>query len=170
MNRPPAAPLVSASVTTAWVIVGNKPFYPLYVWWLVGSGVRTSLWTLPSLPLFLALPFLAGKAPLAARVGLPLAGLADTAFSDVMFGQSSGVESFFAPCAALAAMSFSAAEVRVSRALTVAVFVVFAALRLASPHGVDPWPTADAAKLAALNFYSAASLVAFIGLRFAGAR
>ena len=25
-------PLTAASVTVAWVIIGNKPFYPFYVW------------------------------------------------------------------------------------------------------------------------------------------
>jgi hypothetical protein len=39
-------PLASATAATAWVIVGNKPFYPLYVWWLVADNVATSFWTL----------------------------------------------------------------------------------------------------------------------------
>lgn len=32
--------LTQATATAAWVILLNKPFYPLYVWRLVGSGVE----------------------------------------------------------------------------------------------------------------------------------
>ena len=163
-------PLVGACVTTAWVIVGNKPFYPLYVWWLVGDHVATSLWTLAGLPLFLAVALFAAAWSLAGRIALTLAGLVDTSFSDFMFGAGSGVEAFFAPCAALAALSFRADEAWVSRALTATAFVAFAAARYLSPPGVQPWPDAEAHVLANLNFYSAASLTAFIGLRFAAAR
>jgi hypothetical protein len=163
-------PLASASATTAWVIVGNKPFYPLYVWWLVAHNVATSFWTLAAWPLFLAVALGAKRWPLASRVALPLAGLADTAFSDWMFGASSGVEAFLIPCAALSALSFRGEEAWTSRALTAATFVAFAALRLWAPPGLRPWPAAEAATLVTLNLYSAASLTAFVGLRFASAR
>ena len=163
-------PLENASATTAWVIVANKPFYPLYVWWLVGDHVATSLWTLAAWPLFLAVALGAGARPLAARLALPLAGVADTGFSDVMFGAGSGVEAFFAPCAALAALSFRADEAWASRALTGTVFVAFALARYLAPAGLQPWPDAEARTLLNLNLYSAASLTAFVGLRFAAAR
>ena len=155
-----------ASVTTAWVVVANKPFYPLYVWWLAGSDWRASLWTLAAWPLFAALPFLARRSPFAARAGLPLVGVADSAFACLMFGESSGVEAFFAPCAALAALSFSAAEAWTARALTALAFVVFAGLRYAAPAGLSPLSPV----LLNLNLFSAASLTAFVGLRFASAR
>ena len=51
--------LTQASVTVAWVIIANKPFYPLYIWWLVGSGVAVSLWSLVAVPFFLLVPWLA---------------------------------------------------------------------------------------------------------------
>ena len=162
--------LTRASATTAWVIVANKPFYPLYVWGLVGDHVATSLWTLAAWPLFLAVALGASRWSLAARAALPLAGLADTGFSDFMFGAGSGVEAFFVPCAALAALSFDAAEVWLSRALTAGVFVAFALARYLAPPGLQPWPDAEARILVNLNLYSAASLTAFVGLRFAGAR
>jgi hypothetical protein len=160
-------PLTAASVTTAWVVVANKPFYPLYVWGLAGSAsALASLWTLAAWPLFAALPLLARRWPLAARAGLPLVGAADSVFAAVMFGEASGVEAFLAPCAALAALSFRSAEARVSWALTALVFLAFAALRYAAPAGVSPLPGG----LVNLNLMSAASLIAFVGLRFASAR
>ena len=161
-------PLASACATTAWVIVANKPFYPLYVWWLVGDHVATSLWTLAAWPLFLAVALGAGARPRAARIALPLVGIADTGFSDLMFGAGTGVEAFFVPCAALAALSFSRDEFWTSRALTAATFVAFAAAHYLTPPGLQPWP--DPHRLVDLNLYSAASLTAFVGLRFAAAR
>jgi len=159
--------LTSASVTTAWVVVANKPFYPVYVWWLTGlDAARASLWTLAAWPLFAALPWLARRSPLGARAGLPLVGAADSAFATYMFGEGSGVESFLVPCAMLAALSFRASEARISWALTSLVYIAFAALRLAAPAGVSPLPGG----LLNLNLFSAASLTAFIGLRFASAR
>jgi hypothetical protein len=163
-------PLASASATTAWVIVTHKPFYPLLVWWLVGDNVATSFWTLAAWPLFLAAALGARRWPFAARAGLPLAGLVDTAFSEVMFGRSSGVEAFFIPCAALAAMSFRADEASASRALTMVVFIVFATMRGLALPGLHPWPSAQWASVVSLNLYSAASLAAFVGLIFASAR
>ena len=44
--RAPLDPLTQATVTLAWVIALNKPFYPLYVWYLVGNGVVASLATM----------------------------------------------------------------------------------------------------------------------------
>ena len=163
-------PLASASATTAWVIVANKPLYPFYVWGLVGDNVATSCWTLAAWPLFLACALGARRGSIAARAGLPLAGLADTVFSQVMFGAASGVEAFLIPCAALAALSFRADEASVSRGLTAAIFAAFAVLRWLALPGLHPWPPAEAATLLTLNLYSAASLTAFVGLRFASAR
>ncbi len=163
-------PLAAASASTAWVIVANKPIYPLYVWWLIGDHVASSLWTLTAWPLFLALALGAPRWPLAARIGLPLVGLFDTVFSEIMFGAASGVQAFFAPCAALAALSFRSDEAWVSRGLTAAAFVAFALLRWLALPGLHPWPPNETAALVTLNLYSAASLTAFVGLRFAPAR
>jgi hypothetical protein len=162
--------LTAASSTTAWVVVANKPFYPLYVWWLAGSGWRASLWTLAALPLFLALPFVARRAPLVARAGLPLVGVIDTAFSAFVFGEGSGVESFLIPCAALAALSFTRDEAWTSRVLTAGVFVAFSGLRWLAPAGIGAWPAGELPAMVNLNLYSAAALTAFVGLRFAAAR
>lgn len=73
-------PITQATVIAAWVIVFNKPFYPVHVWYLVGSGVTASFGTLLSAHLFLAIPFLARRSPFAARIALPLIGTFDTLF------------------------------------------------------------------------------------------
>ncbi|WP_348531808.1 hypothetical protein [Rhizobium sp. 16-449-1b] len=98
-------PITQATVTVAWVIVFNKPFYPVYVWSLVGSGVTASFGTLLSAPLFLAITFLARRSPFAARIALPLIGTFDTLFETKLFGSASGTELYFAACIMLVALS-----------------------------------------------------------------
>ncbi|PYG54354.1 hypothetical protein [Rhizobium sp. UGM030330-04] len=103
--------LTKATLTFAWVIILNKPFYPLYVWYLVDADAAVaSLVTVLSLPFFPAIPFLAKKSHLAARLALPLVGTLDTLFETAMFGHTSGTEFFFAACIMLAAISFLADE------------------------------------------------------------
>lgn len=160
-------PLTAASVTVAWTIVGNKPFYPLYVWWLIDKDAAlVSLWTLAATPLFAAIPFLARRSGAAARLGLVAAGVADTAFASAMLGAGTGAAYFFFPCLMLAALCFPAAEKWRARALAVAAFVAFAALAKFGGAGVHAWTGAEAKTLSDLNLYCAIALSAFIALRF----
>ena len=63
--------LTSATVTVAWVIFANKPFYPLYVWYLVGHGVLASCATIIAAPFMAAgLVLPVNIAPLSMTVGL----------------------------------------------------------------------------------------------------
>ena len=160
--------LAAATVTVAWVIVANKPFYPLYIWWLVGSGVQASLGTLIAMPLFFVLPFLARRYPLGVRVGLPLIGMLDTLLATKLFGQSSGAALFFAPCIMLVALSFRASEKWWQRGLSAFLFVVFA-LNYDTPGApLHIWPDAEIATLFSINAFAVASLMAFIAIRYAG--
>lgn len=47
----------SASARTAWLIVINKPVYPIYVWYFTGSGFWPASLTALSMPLYVALAF-----------------------------------------------------------------------------------------------------------------
>jgi len=169
-TRRPLDLLTAASVTVAWVILANKPFYPVYIWWLVGSGVVVSLWTLLATPAFIAIVFLASRYPLVARAGVPLVGTIDTLLATKVFGPSSGTELFFAPCMMLAALSFHREEKWWQRGLIAFIFVVFALShgRLGAPLHV--WSDVDLATLRNLNAFAVASLMAFIALRWPAAR
>lgn len=166
----PTDPLTAASVTVAWVILLNKPFYPVYIWWLVGSGVAASLWTLLAMPAFAAIVLLAPRYPLVARAGVPVVGTIDTVLATKLFGPSAATELFFAPCMMLAALSFHAGEKWWQRGLIAFIFVVFAVShgRLGLPLHV--WSDADLATLLNLNAFAVASLMAFIALRWPAAR
>lgn len=161
-------PLTQASVTVAWVIALNKPFYPLYVWYLVGSGVMASLCTLLSAPFFLAIPFLARRFPLAARIALPLVGTFDTLFETKLFSQGSGTELFYAACIMLVALAFRPDERRWQQGLACLVFVVFMVSRSFTGPSLHVWADAELLTLVDLNAFAVASLLAFIALRYAG--
>ncbi|WP_337268229.1 hypothetical protein [Oryzifoliimicrobium ureilyticus] len=161
-------PVTQATVTVAWVIVANKPFYPLYVWWLVGSGVQASLATLFSAPFFLAIPFIARHHPLIARLALPLVGTIDTVLETKLFGTMSGTELFLAPCMMLAALCFYEREIWYRRAMIAVVFAAFLLTRNAIGEPWHAWSHQELATLLNLNAFAVASLMAFIALRLNG--
>jgi hypothetical protein len=163
-------PITQATVTVAWVIFANKPFYPVYVWWLVGSGVTASLATLISAPFFLAIPFVARRWPLAARVMLPLVGTVDTLFETALFGTGSGTELFYAPCVMLAALAFMPHEKWWQRGTAVLVFLIFMISRTYLGAPMYPWNPTELSILLNLNAFAVASLMTFIALRYAGLR
>ncbi|MCT7666171.1 hypothetical protein N5B53_20020 [Shinella kummerowiae] len=161
-------PLTQASVTIAWVIALNKPFYPLYVWYLVGDGVTASLGSLIAAPIFLAIPFIARRSSLAARLALPLVGTLDTLFETKLFGPDSGTELFFAACMLLVAVSFRAGERWWQRSAAVFVFVIFVFSRNWMGMPLYAWSSDDLSILLNLNAFAVASLTTFIALRYAG--
>lgn len=161
-------PLTRATVTVAWVIFLNKPFYPLYVWYLVGHGITASLATLISAPFFFAVVLVAKRSPLASRILLPAVGTLDTAFETTLFGQGAGTELFFAACIMLVALSFRPQEKIWQYAMTIFVFCVFVASRTFNGQPWYPWSAGELSTLLNLNIFAVASLLAFIALRYAG--
>ncbi|NTG45429.1 hypothetical protein G6L83_30735 [Agrobacterium rhizogenes] len=163
-------PLTRASIAIAWMIIANKPLYPLYLWWLVGNGIVASLGTLIAVPFFLAIPFLASRSPLAARLALPLIGAIDTLFETKLFGTGSGTALFLAPCIMLAALSFHAEEKWWQRGVTAFTFLAFIISRIYIGLPLHAWTDADLSTLLNLNAFAVASLMAFIAFRYAGVR
>lgn len=160
--------LTAATITIAWVIVLNKPFYPLSIWWLVGNGVDASLISIASAPFFLAIVFLAKSSPLAARIALPVVGAVDTVFETKLFGTGAGTELFFAACIMLAALSFRTHEKLWQWSVTGFVFAAFVFSRYAIGDALHIWSEDDLATLLNFNAFAVACLTAFIALRYAG--
>jgi hypothetical protein len=169
LARPPIDPLASASAAVGWMVVANKPLYPIIIWWYVGVGFEASLTTLIAAPLYALAAFLAGRAPLTARVATPAIGLVDTLLATKVFGPGSGTELFLFACGLLAALAFRPCEAWWSRGLIGLIFAGFVAMRLGGGAALCALPPDQLARLLDLNIVSAASLFAFIGLRFAGA-
>lgn len=161
-------PLTAASITIAWVVALNKPFYPLYVWWLTGDGVASSPTAVVAAPFFALVAILGKRNPLAVRLGVPLIGMIDTVLAGLFMGQTGGTELYFAPCMMLVALNFHAAEKWLQRGLAVAGFAAFALLHGQAPLIPLHWDAADTSALLTLNLFSVASLMTFIALRYAG--
>jgi hypothetical protein len=164
----PDDPRTAACVSIVWLLLINKPVYPLYVWVLIGSDAATrSLGTLALVPLYAALLFLARRLPRAARIALPLVGLGDTLYATKLMGAQTGTELFFIACGLLAVVCFRASEAAIARALIIVFFLAFAVLHGRYGAPLQPFSAEEAATLFTLNLYGAASLAAFIALRFA---
>ncbi len=167
-TRPSLDPLTQATVAVALVIVVNKPFYPVYVWYFVGNGVAASLGTLIAAPFFLAIPLLAQSSPLAARIALPLAGTVDT-FLRRNYSARALVQNCFSPPACCWFHCRSAKnEKRWQRGMAVVVFALFILSRRYIGSPLHIWADADLAILFNLNAFAVASLMAFVTLRYAG--
>ncbi len=161
----------AACVSTAWIILLNKPAYPLTVWALIGAHAATlSLATVASAPLYALIAALAKRSGWGARLALPLVGLADTLYSTKLMGPAAGTELFLFPCALLAIVGFSAGEAIASRTLIVVIYCASVALRGRYGAPLEHWAVEDLTRLFGLNAFSAASLTAFIGLSFAKAK
>lgn len=154
---------------TAWLIVANKPFYPLWVGWVAGDGLAA--WpTVATLPAYAAIALLARRHSFAARLALPIVGAIDTLLATKLFGAASGTELFLVPCLMLAVLAFHADEARWSRGLVVGLGGVFVAARFGLGSALGPWSGEAAAALLGLNAFSVAGLSFFLGWRFAGIR
>jgi hypothetical protein len=163
-------PLTAAANWIALVVAWNQPFYPFYLWAVVGGDkVAPSFLTFLSTPFFLAVPAVARRHPLAGRLMLPLAGIANGVLSTKAFGIGSGVEIFLVPCALIGAALFRPSE----RPIGLAVVALCAAAYFI-PERVFGQPLADysAAEnngMVGLNALSAATLIVFVGLLLSGA-
>ncbi|BCH00697.1 hypothetical protein EFV37_15040 [Mesorhizobium loti] len=163
-------PLTSAANWIALVVAWNQPFYPLYLWAAVGADkIAPSFLTFMSTPIFLAVPAVAKRHALAARVLLPLTGIANEIVSTKAFGVGSGVEIFLVPCALIGAALFRPSE------RAIGLFVVgLSAMAYFIPHRFFGEPlagytAADNSAMAGLNALSAATLIVFIGWLLSGA-
>lgn len=163
-------PLTAAANWIALVVAWNQPFYPLYLWAAVGADkIAPSTLTFLSTPFFLAVPAVAKRHPLAARILLPLTGIANGILSTKAFGVGSGVEIFLLPCALIGAALFRPSE----RAIGLVV-VAFSAAAYFIParffgQPLADYTAADSSAMVGLNALSAATLVVFIGLLLSGA-
>lgn len=162
-------PMTEAANWIALVVAWNQPFYPLYLWWIVGADkIAPSFLTFLSTPFFLVVPAVAARHPVAARLLLPLTGIANGILSTKAFGVASGVGIFLIPCALIGALLFRPSERRLGLfviALTAAAYFI--------PHGfygspLADYSAADNAGMVGLNALSAATLVVFIGLLISG--
>lgn len=155
-------PRTAIANTVALVVAGNTPFYPLYLWWMLGDLVPITLLTLCSFPFFLAVPALARRNALAGRAALPVIGTLNTVFCTWVLGRGSGTELFLLPCVLLATILFGPGERRVMLPVLALPFAVH--LLGGGRYGAQPFTDQQSAAMLGLNALSVGCLVAFIGI------
>lgn len=160
-------PLAKIAGTVALVVASNQPFYPLYLYFIVGQAAWPAWFTLLTTPFFAAVPWLAKRCSLAGRALLPIVGVANTMLCVKLVGLNTGVELFLLPCVLLAAILFRPAERIRTLAILALPFVAYLFLDglLGSPLQI--YSDENYAAIIRLHAISVASLVALIGILFA---
>ena len=166
-----ADPLTAAMNSVAVVLASNTPFYPIYLYVVLGRDATPAvLLTLASLPFWCAVPMLARTSGVSARVLLTVISVVNTMWCTVILGFDAGIPLFLIPCIMLATLGFHRSERGLVLGLTALTFLAYGVLRYAP---VGPLLHLDAAQnwtLVTLNGFSVACLCAFLGFCFAGAR
>ena len=163
-------PLVAGGNFVALVLGWNQPFYPVYLWFIVGADAWVDVPDVLSAVVFLAIPAIARRRPLLARVLLPLAATANIVLCMKLLGDGSGIWLFLFPCGMLASGLFRWRERWIMLALTLLPLAVWVLLK--GRLGAAPVAFGDAQMVSifALNAVSALSLVAFLAWVQAGTR
>jgi hypothetical protein len=160
-------PATAAANLVALVVASNGPFYPLYVLALIGWD-RVEVWlTMLASPLFFAVPALSRSSPQAARVALPLIGIANTVWCAALFGPASGMALFLLPCIVLAIMVPHGDERRLALFLAGLAILCMIILTEFPFGGLIVVGPGAAASLARLNLLSVTILTAFVALNLA---
>ncbi len=149
----------------AMVLAWNTPFYPLYLRWMAGAEAWPLGWaTLSVLPFFLAVPLLARRWPVLARVALVLVGFGNVLFCTWLLGEASGTELFLLPCVLLPGLVFGRGDEFVFGPLLALPLLAYYGLHGRYPAPPLAWSEAASSGMFALNAGSVGCLVAFFAL------
>jgi hypothetical protein len=162
-------PLVAASNFIALCVVSNQPFYPLYVWWIVGNDHWVSFATFLSTPFFLAIPWIARRSSLVGRAMLPVIGIANTILSAKAFGAASGVALFLGPCAMIAGMALRANERKTMLAILAFAILAFALIQNKLGAPLHVFSAEEYARFVSMNAWSVAGLTGLVAIQFSNA-
>ena len=158
-------PLMEAGNLLAFVIGTNQPFYPIYLLFIVDAGSWRALPLLASMPFFLAVPLLARRFPMGARILLVLTSLANILLAVAMIGAQAGLAVLFIPCGAIAAILFRDRERLVMLAM---VALAMAGWLVTNGMGPDVFSPSEYASMQRLNAMSAIGLCGVIGIAVSG--
>lgn len=159
-------PLVAAGNFVALVLAWNQPFYPLYLWFIIGSKAWVEVPDVLSGFLFFSIPAIARRHSLLGRVLLSIFGLANVLIVWLMLGEGAGVWLLLFPCGMLAALLFTWRE----RWTMLPLALLPLATWLATRGRLGPPPVAftdeQLASMTTMNAVSAFALLAFFGWVF----
>jgi len=140
------------------LLTANTPFYPVYLWFILGrAGWPWLLLSALSLPFFAATIPIARRHALAGRIWLCVFASLNTFWVTWLLGPQSGTALFFLPCLVLTVLAFRAHEFLPRAVLTALPFGLYLALGL-TPHAPVLYNAAAYASLLKLNAVSVAAL------------
>jgi hypothetical protein len=157
-------PLAQAGNWIALAIGTHLPLWPFYILWCAGTQCFPTAWAASALtPLFLIIPWVSRHRGLAARIMVPLAGMANTIFTTWLLGEASGTPLFFVACAAASAMLFRRPERWIMLPLTLLPLVAWYVMMRHFPAPVHRYDPASLKELIILNTISVGVLLALFG-------
>jgi hypothetical protein len=161
-------PFVAAANFVAVVLGWNQPFYPLYLWVILGEAAwGAAVVALSAIP-FLAIPAITRRWSLAGRLLLPMVGMANTVACTILLGERSAVGLFLLPCAMLAAILFPWRERFAMVGVTALPLGVWLVIRGRWNEGIVAATDAQFAALFTMNAVSVGCLMVFLGWILAG--
>jgi hypothetical protein len=163
-----ADPHTSACNTIAMMIAWNQPYYPLYLFWIVGRDGWVGIPDAFSGLLFFAVPAIGRRSAMLGRVALVVFSVVNVWFCSSMLGAAAGVQVMYLPCGMLAAMLFPWRERWVMLPLAALPLVVWMLTRHLADIGPIRFSDAAYASLFTLNAVSAGLLMVFFGWLMAG--
>jgi hypothetical protein len=153
-------PRLAAAASVALIIFGNQPFYPLYVYAVVGPKAWPSMLTWISAPFFAAVPWLCRRTPLKGVLILMSASVANTYVTAMALGTGTWVELFYVPCAALAPLLLRKEQARVGYGFCLGAIALGLALAHGgSGSGLVALDASELKSLARINAFSVVSLL-----------
>jgi len=161
-------PHIAACNTIAMVIAWNQPYYPLYLWWIVGHDAWIGIPDAFSAILFAAVPAVTRRSSLLGRLAMIVFSVANVVFCSMMLGQEAGVQLLFLPCGMLAAILFKWRERYVMLAMTALPLAAWLLTRDGLYVPPVRFPPQAYASLFTLNAISAGSLIVFFGWLLSG--
>lgn len=103
--------LTTASNRTAVILAANTPFYPLYLYFILGrAGLPWLLFSAISLPFFITTLALARRRGVVGRAWLCGVATLNSVYVTWLLGEASGTALFLLPCTGLALLSFRRRE------------------------------------------------------------
>jgi hypothetical protein len=159
-------PLTNAAGVIALIVAGNQPFYPLFLYAVVGGEAWPAWLTLLSTPFFIAVPAVARRNSLAGRALLPLVGTANTVLSVKLFGTESAAQLFLLPCVLLGAILFRPGERAFMAMVLSIIFLAYISLGGSLGPALYFFSAEQYRAMLAVHAVSVAALTGFIGLLF----
>ena len=160
-------PLVAAGNFVALVLAWNQPFYPLYLWFIIGSDARLELPDVLSGFFFFAIPAITRRHSLLGRALLQVFGVANVLVVEILLGENTGLWLLLFPCGMLAALLFTWRERWWMLGMTALPMVAW----LATRGRLGPPPVAftvgQLESIVTMNAVSAFALLVFFGWMFA---